>query len=106
MRRRKKHDPVFCHNDLSSNTIIVYPDTLKIKAIIGWEYAGFYPPEFEVPFYRRSGPSIALEGEVDDVKVLMDIISKEREYLKVIVENTQSEERNSVEGLQLALQTR
>lgn len=79
MRRREECDLVFYHNDLSANNVIVDPDTLKIKAIVDWEYAGFYPPEFEVPFYRRPGSSVALEGEVDDVDVLMDMISKEME---------------------------
>jgi hypothetical protein len=49
-----------------------------IKAIIDWEYAGFYPPEFERPFYLRPGPSIALPGEVDDVEALEAIMAKER----------------------------
>lgn len=55
--------------------VIVDPDTLKIKAIIDWEYVGFYPPEFESPFYQRLGPSIALDGEVDDFDLLTRIIS-------------------------------
>lgn len=59
---------VFCHNDLSQHNIIVDPETLRITAIVDWEYAGFYPARFEMPFYLRIGPSIALEdkGEVDD----------------------------------------
>jgi aminoglycoside phosphotransferase (APT) family kinase protein len=79
MRRRERPDLVFCHNDLSANNVIVDPDSLKIKAIIDWEYAGFYPPEFEAPFYRRPGPSVALDGEVDDVDALTEMISKESE---------------------------
>jgi aminoglycoside phosphotransferase (APT) family kinase protein len=79
MRRREKCDLVPCHKDLSANNVIVDPEMLKIKGIIDWEYAGFYPPEFEVPFYRRPGPSIALDGEVDDVDALMEMISKESE---------------------------
>ncbi|PGH16260.1 hypothetical protein AJ80_05283 [Polytolypa hystricis UAMH7299] len=34
---------VFCHNDLSAYNVIVDTETLKVKAIIDWEYAGFYP---------------------------------------------------------------
>jgi len=41
---------VFCHNDLSQPNIIVDPDTLKINAIIDWEYAGFFPECFEGHF--------------------------------------------------------
>lgn len=72
MRRRKQQDLVFCHNDLSMNNVIVDPGTLKIKAIIDWEYAGFYPSEFEFPFYQRLGPSVALESEADDFEVNAD----------------------------------
>ena len=38
---------VFCHNDLSQQNMMVDPGTLKIKAILDWEYAGFYPEWFE-----------------------------------------------------------
>lgn len=51
MRPREKADLVFCHNDLSANNVIVDPDTLKIRAIVDWEYAGFFPAELEAPFY-------------------------------------------------------
>ncbi len=71
-------DLVFCHNDLSAPNVIVDRDTLEVKAIIDWEYAGFYPKEFEMEFFKRSetGPSVALEGEKDDVEILLDIMSK------------------------------
>ncbi|EEQ35074.1 conserved hypothetical protein [Microsporum canis CBS 113480] len=65
---------VFCHNDLSTNNVIVDPETLKVRAIIDWEYAGFYPEEFEGMFYRRPGPSVALEGEVNDEDRLLDVM--------------------------------
>ncbi|KAL7922692.1 kinase-like protein [Trichoderma austrokoningii] len=77
MRQRKQQDLVFCHNDLSMNNVIVDPDTLKINAIVDWEYAGFYPPEFEFPFYQRPGPSVALDGEVDDCDLLMRMIAED-----------------------------
>ncbi|KAK3179544.1 hypothetical protein K4F52_009036 [Lecanicillium sp. MT-2017a] len=57
---------VFCHNDLSQQNVIVDPESLKITAIIDWEYAGFYPPQFDYPFYERLGPSAAINGERDD----------------------------------------
>ena len=47
---------VFCHNDVSEYNVIVDPETLKIEAIIDWEYAGFYPEFFEAPIYTRHGP--------------------------------------------------
>lgn len=63
-----KGDYVFCHNDLGQHNVIVDPDTLKIKAIIDWEFGGFWPEWFEKPFWIRPGPSVALEGEEDDVQ--------------------------------------
>lgn len=65
---------VFCHNDLSQHNIIVDPDTLKINAIIDWEYAGFYPTRFEWPFYNRPGPSVAREDELDDSFELLEFL--------------------------------
>ncbi|KAI9842952.1 MAG: hypothetical protein M1837_006689 [Sclerophora amabilis] len=61
---------VFCHNDLSQHNIIVDPDTLKIKAIVDWEFAGFWPKWFEAAFWKRSGPSVAINDEGDDSKRL------------------------------------
>lgn len=34
-----KGDYVFCHNDLGQHNVIVDPVTLKINAIIDWEFA-------------------------------------------------------------------
>jgi len=48
---------VFCHCDLSGSNIIVDPITLKIVAILDWEFSGFYPQEHEIPFYEKSIPS-------------------------------------------------
>ncbi|RDB28639.1 hypothetical protein Hypma_014860 [Hypsizygus marmoreus] len=67
---------VFCHNDLSQHNVLVDETTLKVNAIIDWEYAGFFPPEFDGAFYLRPGPSVALDayGEVDDVPMLLEVI--------------------------------
>lgn len=77
MKTRKEKDLVFCHNDLGTHNVIVDPETLKVKAIIDWEYAGFYPAEFEGMYFRRPGPSGALAGEHND----------EQELLKIMYEN-------------------
>lgn len=74
LRASEGRDYVFCHNDLSQHNIIVDPNTLKINAIIDWEYAGFFPPYFEAPFYKRIGPSVALDGEEDDVPKLLEFL--------------------------------
>ncbi|RFU74660.1 kinase-like domain [Trichoderma arundinaceum] len=70
---------VFCHNDLSQQNVVVDPDTLKINAIIDWEYAGFFPARFEFPFYKRLGPSIAIDGEVDDSAELLQFLQSKEE---------------------------
>ena len=66
--RDVKGDYVFCHNDLGQHNVIVDPHTLKIKAIIDWEFGGFWPAWFERAFWERSGPSTILEGEEDYVE--------------------------------------
>ncbi|KAJ2979561.1 hypothetical protein NQ176_g3179 [Zarea fungicola] len=67
-------DYVFCHNDLSQQNVIVDPNSLKINAIIDWEYAGFFPPYFDWPFYNRLGPSSAINGETDDSLALLGFL--------------------------------
>ncbi|EGX92308.1 Protein kinase-like domain [Cordyceps militaris CM01] len=47
-------DYVFCHIDLDRQNILVDPDTYKIVAIIDWETAGFFPLEWELPFWKQS----------------------------------------------------
>jgi hypothetical protein len=70
--RDADHDEyVFCHNDLCQNNIMVDPRTLKITGILDWEYAGFYPERFERAFYTRLGPSVPVNGEVDDAAELL-----------------------------------
>jgi aminoglycoside phosphotransferase (APT) family kinase protein len=65
---------VLCHNDLGQKNVIVDETTLKVNAILDWEYAGFYPPEFEGAFYIRPGPSVALGEEVNDVPKLLEVL--------------------------------
>ena len=46
------------------------PEIFRISAIIDWEYAGFWPESFEMPLWRRAGPSGALEeyGGLNDTE--------------------------------------
>jgi thiamine kinase-like enzyme len=67
---------MLCHNDLNQANILVDPDTLKITGIIDWEYAGFYPPEFEAPFYKRDGPAHAIGEEEDDWLDLLNLLDR------------------------------
>jgi serine/threonine protein kinase len=68
---------VFCHNDCSQHNIIVNPTTLKIAAIVDWEYAGFYPEYFEFPFYLRTGPSVALGEEEDNTYTMLQFLNSQ-----------------------------
>jgi hypothetical protein len=43
----EKAEYVFQHGDLSAHNIIMDPQTLQVKALIDWEYAGFYPVGME-----------------------------------------------------------
>lgn len=74
LRTSETREFVFCHNDISQHNVIVDPETLKIKAIIDWEYAGFYPSFFEGHFYHRIGPSVALGDEEDDKMRLLNFL--------------------------------
>jgi Phosphotransferase enzyme family len=50
----KTDDFVLCHNDLSPHKIFVDPKSFSITSIIDWEYAGFYPVEFELPLWTTT----------------------------------------------------
>jgi hypothetical protein len=47
---------------------------MKIKAILDWEYAGFYPEWFERRFSERLGPSVAMGREDDDAEKIVDFL--------------------------------
>ena len=48
--RQEKGEYVLCHNDFAQHNVIVDKVTLKVKAIIDWEYGGFWPKWFEQLF--------------------------------------------------------
>ncbi|KAI1132976.1 kinase-like domain-containing protein [Nemania abortiva] len=57
---------VFQHGDLAAHNILIDPQTLQVKALIDWEYAGFFPPGMErwpgtldTDVYIRSGKDVA-----------------------------------------------
>lgn len=52
-RGNVRGDFVFCHNDLGQHNVIVDPKTLKINAIIDWEFGGFWPEWFEQPCWEE-----------------------------------------------------
>ncbi|KAI0395620.1 kinase-like domain-containing protein [Xylariaceae sp. FL0594] len=57
---------VFQHGDLAAHNILIDPQTLEVKALIDWEYAGFFPPGMErwpgtldKDVYIRNGNDVA-----------------------------------------------
>ncbi|KAL8828500.1 MAG: hypothetical protein Q9170_006574 [Blastenia crenularia] len=42
----------YCHNDIAEHNIVIKPDSLEVLSLIDWEFSGFFPPGFEVPFWR------------------------------------------------------
>lgn len=61
---------------MSKYNVIVNPDTLKVKAIIVWEDANFFPIELEGMFCCLPAPSVALEGVTNDKKQLVILALK------------------------------
>ncbi|KAK6842247.1 hypothetical protein PG987_003107 [Apiospora arundinis] len=56
----------FQHGDLAAHNLIMDPQTLQAKALIDWEYAGFFPPGMErwpatldSDVYRKRGDRLA-----------------------------------------------
>lgn len=45
-----------------------------IRAIIDWEYAGFYTENFDARFYHRLGLSVAFERDDDNFEASIDIV--------------------------------
>jgi aminoglycoside phosphotransferase len=65
---------VFCHNDLTQHNILVDPITLRVSAIIDWEFAGFFPPEFEAPLWLHSWKARPVDDE--DTDRLIDFLTE------------------------------
>ena len=54
---------VLCHGDLGWQNILVDWDTMTIKCILDWEYAGFYPKDVEGESWRTLGWMGIREGD-------------------------------------------
>lgn len=77
LKASTSNECVFCHNDLSQQNILVDPVSLRIMAILDWEYAGFFPVWFEKRFFERRGPSVALDGEEDDSERIVEFLNSQ-----------------------------
>lgn len=75
-------DFVFCHMDLQGSNILVDPLTLKVIAIIDWEFAGFYPESHDIAFYEKTTPSGQQVWETPDV------VAKMKEFWSSCEQNT------------------
>lgn len=43
----KEPNYIFQHGDIAAHNIIIDPQTLQVKSLIDWEYAGYFPPGME-----------------------------------------------------------
>ncbi|PGH14994.1 hypothetical protein AJ79_02674 [Helicocarpus griseus UAMH5409] len=83
-----EEDYVFCHGELTQSNIYVDPDTLKIRSIYSWGYAGFYPKCFEFPFWQKvfdAGPQRTYffnDPEHECVQEIMRFLSRRWTFLQ------------------------
>jgi aminoglycoside phosphotransferase (APT) family kinase protein len=55
----RAHDPVFCHNDLGTEHVLVDPDTREVTGIIDWTDAAMADPAYDLGLlYRDLGPQV------------------------------------------------
>ncbi|KAL9621037.1 MAG: hypothetical protein Q9204_008152 [Flavoplaca sp. TL-2023a] len=67
----------YSHNDLATHNIVIRPDSLDVLCLIDWEYSGFFPPGFEVPYWRYQHPKGNAKGEwLDQNGVPVDFESR------------------------------
>ncbi|KJZ77189.1 hypothetical protein HIM_03510 [Hirsutella minnesotensis 3608] len=62
---------VLCHTDLDRQNILVDPNTFRIVSILDWETAGFFPQEWELPYWTANGPrekhQISMEAKCGEI---------------------------------------
>ena len=82
-----------------SRTSFVDPKSLRINAIIDWEYSGFFPKQFEFPFFERLGPSVAMDGEKDDFEELLAQLMSQKVFVILCHESSHLTDRKTSESL-------
>ncbi|WWC62619.1 uncharacterized protein I303_105216 [Kwoniella dejecticola CBS 10117] len=65
---------VLCHGDLGWQNVMVDPRTGDIKAIIDWEYAGFFPVEVEGVYWKRYGAASPRGSETMDTNEISALL--------------------------------
>ena len=68
-RTSSKEEYHFAHNDLSQHNFLCDRETGKVKVVIDWEFAGFYPSCFEAPLWRT--PYHAVVEDPDEIQDLL-----------------------------------
>ncbi|KAL8690614.1 MAG: hypothetical protein Q9218_003979 [Villophora microphyllina] len=67
---------VYCHNDLDLHNFMIDKETLEVEAVIDWEYSGFFPPEFEFPFWAEGKEASVGEDHCRKMIALLDAPGK------------------------------
>ncbi|ETS87134.1 hypothetical protein PFICI_00962 [Pestalotiopsis fici W106-1] len=87
---------VFQHGDIAAHNIMMDPQTLQVKALIDWEYAGYFPAGMErwpgtldADVYRKRGCHLAQAIEEFLPEEYLECYEnwKDKEQLDVLVES-------------------
>lgn len=65
---------VLCHGDLHAGNILLDAETHKVRCIVDWEYAGFYPAEMEQKWFLRDGGPFAFSEEEGQREEMIDVV--------------------------------
>lgn len=60
------------HCDLSQHNFLCDRGTGKVKAVIDWEFAGFYPSYFEAPLWSK--PHDEIEDDPEEIGALLEFL--------------------------------
>ena len=77
---------VFCHNDLNIHNFMMDPETLTVKAVVDWEYSGYFPPELEYPFYLDGMEPSLEEEHCKEMIALLDAPGESKQCCKLEVD--------------------
>lgn len=72
-------------NDLSQHNFLCDRKTGKVRAIIDWEFAGFYPSFFEAPLCRA--PYYEIEDDLTEIGQLLYFLEPTTKVTEVEVSN-------------------
>jgi aminoglycoside phosphotransferase len=67
----------FCHCDLGWSNIIIDNDSPRVRAIIDWEYAGYWPEFFELPYYHDPRPTGAQFTDAEECDWMTEFLASQ-----------------------------